>query len=206
MKEKKRTDPWWPTAQEPKITDDQRRQLPAKTALSIQDAQIVEEENWRLAQKWAAVERTDQPESWKDDRRTSISDSYAYILPTVGRLLITGARFSTTQSKKGSGPRGRIYDDYDSFSEGQTMNELVTELACSGKDELGDKLPHKDLWVMFYGKLDDFGLDPKEEWNVGDNNKSYILYDLGDRGRKQITFGTFKNVVGKARKRSKARR
>ena len=82
---------------------------------------------------------------------------------------------------------------------GETLHQIIQALVS--RAEYGD-LRAKHLWPHFRSALEEHGLDPKDKAAAGsDPRKSSYTYDFRD-GQRQISFGSFANLVSKLRKKS----
>ena len=115
---------------------------------------------------------------------------------TVAGYVEEGKKFRARQSRIAQHPRGKVGDD------GKTVNQLIGELAQSAEHKGKGAI---ELWPLFFSKLDEEGLEPKEIPHGTDNKKFRYEYDFKD-DRRSITFGRFENVLTQwRRKRKKSR-
>lgn len=113
------------------------------------------------------------------------------ILRDVMPLARMGREHSQSQSQKAQLPRKRaITDDGEDIA----ITDIIASLALR-EDELGDYLPHDELWGVFFAELDRLGLDPSESAD-GES----IKYRSGSIARKR-----FANAIGETRKKNKSR-
>jgi len=107
--------------------------------------------------------------------------------------IVAGWRHQKTQRAKARLPRGRLTE------QGETMRDVVASLANTPENR---DLTAKELWPKLFALLDETDLSPVDA-PAGDDHIRYEVWGLkpGSAPRsKTITFGTFSNLVSKARK------
>lgn len=92
------------------------------------------------------------------------------------------------------GAKKRWGGDSLSGSEGEVRN-IIAALAIKN-GEWGGHLTSKELWPEFYSKLDEAGLNPKDDAGPDIDDDSWVKWDGRPNG---MTFRVFKNKLSAAR-------
>jgi len=181
----------YPPGDLPKISRDELKTIRDKPAKlwTKDDVQKVTAERDRANRKIGFMRASNRPDA---EERASSANGTA-MLASVDAFFERGIEYSKAQSKKAQCSRSPEIDD-----EGGTLRELIRSLARQ-KDALGDPLPPRDLWPQVEGALRDRHLELELRKDVkGQESLIFTVARTGDR--REISFGTFENVVIQARK------
>lgn len=83
------------------------------------------------------------------------------------------------------------------ITEDMCLSDVVDEIATSTS---GREASAKELWSLLFGELDVLGASPQEIDHPLDLKKSKIRFTMRNEKRGQLTFGSFEEMVTKAKK------
>lgn len=120
------------------------------------------------------------------DSFLAIAETDQYVKPVA-----MGKKHSKEQSERASNSRPT------QITEDMCLSDVVDRIATSTS---GREASAKELWSLLFGELDVLGASPQEIDHPLDLKKSKIRFTMSNEKRGKLTFGSFEEMVTKAKK------
>jgi len=118
--------------------------------------------------------------------KMNLADTDQYVKPVA-----MGEKHSKEQSDRASNSRPK------QITEDMCLSDVVDGIATSTS---GREASAKELWPLLFGELDVLGASPQEIDHPLELKKSKIRFTMRNEKRGQLTFGSFEEMVTKAKK------